>query len=157
VTNSAEAEKSNHQVSWVEVYQAPAAQSAGGAPNIEGVAQLLAYQVAGGRTTATTLFTGKDVPITLFLRVLGPMPDGTTIRVALTDGGLWGNWTLTEIKGEWQEGHIVEWRSLLSLPADMPPGEYRLWAAFQFEDGAVIAEFPISDKDPVIDVEQAAK
>jgi hypothetical protein len=164
VTNSAEAEKGNHQVSWVEVYQAPAAQSASGAPNIEGVAQLLAYKVAGSRVTGSRvaddileLPSAHQVSVTLFLRVLGPLPEDTTFGVALKDDKLWGNWTLTEIKGEWQEGHIVEWRGLLGLPANMPPGEYRLWAAFQFEDGAVIAEFPISDKDPVINVEQAAR
>jgi 4-amino-4-deoxy-L-arabinose transferase-like glycosyltransferase len=164
VTNSAEAEKSNHQVSWVEVYQAPAAQSASGAPKIEGVAQLLAYKVTGSRVAGSRLAddipelpSADQVSVTLFLRVLGPLPEDTTFGVALKDGKMWGNWVLTEVKGEWQEGNIVEWHGLLTLPADMPPGEYRLWAAFQFADGSVIAEFPMSDKDPVISVEQTAK
>jgi hypothetical protein len=164
VTNSAEAEKSNHQVSWVEVYRAPAAQSASGAPKIEGVAQLLAYKVAGSKVAGSKvtddipeLPSADQVSVTLFLRVLGPLLEDTTFDVALKDGKLWGNWALTEVKGEWQEGNIVEWHGILTLPANMPPGEYQLWAAFQFADGSVIAEFPISDKDPVLNVEQTAK
>jgi 4-amino-4-deoxy-L-arabinose transferase-like glycosyltransferase len=170
VTNSAETEKSNHHVSWVEVYRAPAAQSASGAPKIEGVAQLLAYKVAGSRVAGSKVTGSRvagskvtdDIPelpsadqvsVTLFLRVLGPLPENTTFGVALKGGNLWGNWALTEVKGEWQEGNIVEWHGILTLPADMPPGEYRLWAAFQFADGSVIAEFPMSDKDPVISLE----
>jgi len=41
VVSSAHPEEIGEAVHWVEVYKAPAAQSAGGAPKIEGVAQLL--------------------------------------------------------------------------------------------------------------------
>jgi hypothetical protein len=161
ISNSSDPEAGNHQVRWVEVYQAPAAQSAGGAPEVEGVAQLLAYKVAGSRITEDAveddfpkLLAVDEVAVTLFLRVLGPLPDDTTISVSLTDGNLWGEWTLAEIKGEWQEGHIVEWRGVLTLPPVMPPGEYRLRAVFQFKNGPLIAEFPISEKDPALNVER---
>jgi hypothetical protein len=37
---------------------------------------------------------------------------------------------------------------VLALPTEIPSGEYRLWVAFQFQDGPTIGEFPISNKDP---------
>ena len=147
-------------VPWVEVYKAPAAQSAGGAPKIEGVAQLLAYKVAGSKVagsryegTAGWQLTADEVAVTLFLRVLGPLPEGTAINAALSGNGRWGGWASTEVKGEWSEGQIVEWRGRLVLPPEMPPGAYRLWAALQFKEGPVIAEFSVSEKDPAIIVE----
>jgi hypothetical protein len=121
---------------WVAVYPAPAAQSAGGAPKIEGVAQLLAYKVAG---------KNPDLSLTLFLRALGPLPNDTTIGAALSDGETtWGNWNPEQINKDWQTDEIIEWRGRLD---NLPPGEYRLEAVFQFKDGPVIAEFDISDKD----------
>lgn len=157
-------EQSKSKLHWVEVYKAPAAQSASGAPQVEGVAQLLAYKMGGGRLaetgtirTVSKSLAENDLAITLFLRVLGPLPPETEIGVALvliptTENPTWGDWQLTEAKGEWLEGKIVEWHGVLTLLPDMPSGRYRLWVAFQFEDGKVIAEFPISDKDPPINI-----
>jgi hypothetical protein len=148
-------------VQWVEVYKAPAAQSAGGAPKVEGVAQLLAYKFQAPR-----LSSGTEVPLTLFWRVLGPLPAGTTFGVALSpeenkspppplshgERGMGGEglFSTTSVKGEWREGQIVEWHGTLTLP---PPGDYRLRVAFQFEGGAVITELPMSEKDPPVRVE----
>ncbi|MEM7345252.1 MAG: hypothetical protein AAF485_13520, partial [Chloroflexota bacterium] len=150
-------------VQWVEVYKSPAAQSASGAPKIEGVAQLLAYNTAGQRLAGQTdernadapLSSPNDVAATLYLRILGPLPDDTTISVALADSQqTWGLFETTAIHGEWLDGHIVEWQGVISLPPEMPFGDYRLWAALQFEEGPVIAEFAISEKDPLLTIEQ---
>jgi hypothetical protein len=149
-------------VPWVEVYKAPAAQSASGAPTVEGVAQLLAYKIEGSQlagsegdgspvaTAASDLLPESQLSITLFLRVLGPLPDDTTISAALFAGESWGHWELTQMKGDWVEDQIVEWHGSLTLPAGIPAASYKFWTAFHFEDGPIIAEFPISDKDPLI-------
>jgi hypothetical protein len=89
-----------------------------------------------------------QLSITLFLRVLGPLPDDTTISAALFNGETWGRWEFTQMKGEWVEDQIVEWHGVLTLPADIPAAGYKFWAAFQFKDGPVIAEFPISERPP---------
>jgi 4-amino-4-deoxy-L-arabinose transferase-like glycosyltransferase len=157
---------------WVEVYQAPAAQSASGAPKIEGVAQLLAYKVAGNRVTgskvtddASNLLADNEVQVALFLRVLGPLPKETTFNVALAPistpvrravqypKGTMSPisvWHPTQMKGEWLEGAVIEWPDTLILPADMPAGDYRLSVLLQTLDGSTLAEFAISEKDPAL-------
>ncbi len=144
---------------WVEVYKAPAAQSASGAPKVEGVARLLAYKVAGGRVagsgvpnSAIAPASPDDVSVTLFLRVLGPLPEDAGLEVALLGNDRWGLWKPTQLTGEWQADHIVEWQGILTLPAEMPAGDYRLWVALQASDGSVIAEFPVSEKDPPLKI-----
>jgi hypothetical protein len=140
-------------VNWVEVYKAPAAQSASGGPKIEGVAQLLAYKIA---TDQGKLSPGETVGVTLFLRVLGPLPEKTSIYISLTDPSgeaNYGSWRSLPWKGEWQVGSLVEWPGQLILPADLPAGDYRFVAALQHDSGAAIAEFAISEKDPLIRVE----
>ncbi len=150
-------------VHWVEVYKAPAAQSAGGAPKVEGMAQLLAYKITNANGTerqddSPNMSSRNNLDITLFFRTLGPLPPDTLFGVALVPFSTgqdlkWGEWQQTEIKDKWVEGDIVEWRGNLTLPADIPAGQYRLWVAFQFKDGPVIAEFSISEKDPPIKLE----
>lgn len=142
---------------WVEVYQAPAAQSASGAPKIEGVAQLLAYKVAEGRGAGqpAPLSAGEAVPVALFFRVLGPLPEQASFEVALVsrDSTLnqpWGVWHANPIRGDWLEGAVIELPGTLALPADLPPGDYRLLVTLQAADGSTLAEFAISDKDPAI-------
>jgi hypothetical protein len=147
---------------WVEVYKAPAAQSASGAPKVEGVARLLAYKVTGSRVTgggmpnntiaSSAPSSSDDASFTLFLQVLGPLPEGAGLGVALLGGDRWGPWKLTQLTGEWQADHIVEWQGVLTLPPEMPAGDYRLGVALQAHDGSVIAEFPISEKDPPIEI-----
>jgi hypothetical protein len=159
---------------WVEVYRAPAAQSAGGAPKIEGVAQLLAYKVAGSRVTSSKVaddssqLSGNELLATLFLRVLGPIPEHTLFTVALTPSQnpepkapsgksesqnlVWGVWQPAQMKGDWVEGAVVEWPGTLSLPGNLPEGEYRLAVALQAADGSTIAEFAMSEKDPPFEV-----
>jgi hypothetical protein len=146
-------------VSWVEVYQAPAAQSASGAPKIEGVAQLLAYKVEGQRVinnkTADSppVTSANEVMVTLFLKALGPLPEKTTFAASLDP--IANNQSpvspppqpLTPHHGDWREGNIVEWQGILSLPPETAPGEYRLAVELHAESGPV-AEFVISEKDP---------
>ncbi len=156
-------------VPWVEVYKAPAAQSAGGGPKIEGVAQLLAYTVTGSRVAAAPASsqTGQpaaalspdELAVTLFLRVLGPLPEQTTFKVALVQNpesqpAGWGRWEATEVAGDWAEGKIVEWRGWLTLSPDLPPGDYRLWVSLETDEGQEVAKFDLSEKDPVIRVEE---
>ncbi|NJN93043.1 MAG: hypothetical protein HC875_02605 [Anaerolineales bacterium] len=144
-------------VNWVEVYKAPAAQSASGGPKIEGVAQLLAYKIAGRKeANQVRLFPGEEAAVTLFLRILGPLPEKTTIHVSLADpvaGTNYGMWRSTPWKGEWQVDKIVEWPGQLLLPADLPSGDYRFAASLQNDSGAAVAEFAISEKDPLLRVE----
>lgn len=135
-------------VDWVAVYPAPAAHSLSGPPDVEGIGQLLAYRLTGELTPNQPDHLTQ--PLTLFFRAFGPLPPETTFGVALRDpaGHLWGEWQAPALKAEWQPGKLVEWPGQLILPADLPPTAYRLWVAFQFETGDVIAEFPIADKEP---------
>ncbi len=144
-------------VNWVEVYKAPAAQSASGGPKIEGVAQLLAYKIAGRKEAGQVrLSSGQEAAVTLFLRVLGPLPENTTVHVSLANpvtGINYGTWHSLPRKGEWQMGNVVEWPGQLVLPADLPFGDYRFAARLQNDNGAAVAEFTISEKDPLVRVE----
>lgn len=146
---------------WVEVYQAPAAQSAGGAPKIEGVAQLLAYKVTNRQAAAhiSELAAGTELTATLFLRVLGPLPERAVFQVGLQNSDnperVLGVWQPGQMKGIWQTGAVIEWPGILALPPEMPPGDYRLWIALQDEQGGIIAPLVISTKDPIIKVSAA--
>ena len=155
-------------VPWVEVYQAPAAQSAGGAPKIDGVAQLLAYKAAGNRsrgageqgaegheTEGENGLAENEVAVTLYLRVLGPLPENASFAAGLVSNQRHGYWRTTETVGEWSPGNIGEWRGILTLPTGLPAGDYRLWAGLQASTVAEsetdsLAEFSISANDPVI-------
>ena len=147
-------------VHWVEVYKAPAAQSAGGAPKVEGVAQLLAYKFIGppvidsAADSVVANLAVNEIAVTLYFRVLGPMPEGTTFAVSLnpTDNGLdsLSTWRPLGANGEWQAGNINEWSGLLTLPPSTPARTYRPVITFQFETGEVITQIPISENDPVI-------
>ncbi|GIK39164.1 MAG: hypothetical protein BroJett011_29970 [Chloroflexota bacterium] len=155
---------------WVEVYQAPAAQSASGAPKIEGVAQLLAYKVTGNRiisnkaaTDVASSSNNNEVFVTLFLRILGPLPAGSSFSAILAPihnpsseihaqkGSPKSDvWQPAPLKAEWREGAVVEWPGILTLPPDTPPGEYRLAVTLRGLDGSTIADIAISEKDPAI-------
>jgi 4-amino-4-deoxy-L-arabinose transferase-like glycosyltransferase len=155
---------------WVEVYQAPAAQSASGAPKIEGVAQLLAYTVTGNRVADNKVTddegnfsNNNEVFVTLFLRILGPLPAGSSFAATLVPihdpppkihaqkGSPKADvWQSAPLKGEWQEGAVVEWPGTLTIPPAAPPGEYRLAVTLQNPDGSAIADIAISEKDPAI-------
>lgn len=132
---------------WVEVYRGPAAQPAQGSPTVEGIAKLLAYRIQP-QTQALS--------VTLFLRVLGELPPQTTLRAALTDYQdpqmQWGIWQFHSQHGSWAIDQIVEWKGRLMLPADLPASSFRLWLAFQFDDGTVIAQFPISEREAPIKI-----
>jgi 4-amino-4-deoxy-L-arabinose transferase-like glycosyltransferase len=168
-------------VPWVEVYQAPAAQSASGAPKIEGVAQLLAYKVVGDKVAGSRVASSNiandgsnldaddKAQVTLFLRVLGPLPGERGFKVSLvpnptsvegttpgahganeTQNPEWGVWHPAPMKGEWVEGAVIEWPGTLALPAEMPAGDYRLSVSLQASDGSTLAEFAISAEDPSV-------
>ena len=133
---------------WVEVYRAPAAQSAGGAPKIEGVVQLLAYKVSGGGIAGSP---AGEAAASLYLRVLGPLPAGGRLGAALAPvsgqeaarpAALSG-----QVSGEWRQGAVVQWRGPLALP---PAGEYRPRVFLLAGDGRVLAELPVSEQDPPV-------
>ena len=96
-----------------------------------------------------------QITVTLFLRALGPMPRLSRLGVVLTPAGSsqdpdWPG-SLPGVTGrEWTEGNIVEWRGSPLRPAGMPAGEYRLRVALLSETGQVVAEIPVSEKDPAI-------
>ncbi len=156
----AEDQTSRDQPRWVEVYKAPAAQSASGAPKVEGVAKLLAYKIGNTapENASSELLPGNNLDVTLFFHTLGPLPPDTSFGVALIlldsdQGPKWGDWQPATPTGQWFEDNVIEWAGHLRLPADMPAGQYRLAVTFQFEEGSVIAEFPISDNDPPLNIE----
>ncbi len=109
---------------YVWVYPAPRMQvQVSGKTEIEGRAQLLGYSWEPASCTKA----GQSANLTLFLRTLGFLPDNETFVVSLAsaEGRLWGKW-LPASNIDWQPDTIVEWRGTLSLPADMPAGDYQL-------------------------------
>ena len=67
----------------------------------------------------------------------------------------WGRWTTTDAIGQWMADNLVEWRGVLTLPAELPAGDYRLWAGLHAStapeaDAVPLAEFSISENDPAI-------
>ena len=161
VVNSAQAEEIGDVVPWVEVYKAPAARSASGAPKIEGMAQLLAFKIGTEQSTASTneagsarLSLGGETPVTFFLRVLGPLPDTATLSLALIRDGRQGKWQTTDIQGEWLEGQIVTWSGQLTVPSALTPGQYQLAVTLHQADGSMVAKFPLAEKDSVIVIDE---
>jgi hypothetical protein len=96
------------------------------------------------------------------LRVLGPIPKDGLFNAALvptfnlqpstSNQNVWQPAPITE---EWTEDAVVEWPGTLSLPADLPGGDYRLAVTLQAADGSIVAEFAISEKDPPIRIESS--
>ncbi len=161
VVSSAHPEEIGDAVHWVEVYKAPAARSASGAPKIEGVAQLLAFKIGTEQSTASTneagparLSLGEETPVTFFLRVLGPLPDTATLSLALIRDGRQGKWQTTDIQGEWLEGQIVTWSGQLTVPSALTPGQYQLAVTLHQADGSMVAKFPLAEKDSVIVIDE---
>jgi 4-amino-4-deoxy-L-arabinose transferase-like glycosyltransferase len=157
VVSSTRPEEIEDAVHWVEVYQAPAARSASGAPKIDEVAQLLAYKLGQQPSTAgpnetgpPRLSPGEEAPVALFLRVLGPLPGGAAISLVLSRDGRQGEWQTTDIQGAWREGQVMTWSGQLKLPPALPPGEYQLVVTLQRADGSIVAELPLSEQDTVI-------
>lgn len=108
---------------YVWVYRAPAMQPVSGSPKIEGRAQLLGYRWAAD----TPQHPGDSVDLTLFMSTLGQLPNNETFDILLAgpDGSLWGSW-LPDKANAWQTDAILEWRGSLTLPPEIPAGEYNL-------------------------------
>lgn len=152
-------------VPWVEVYQAPAAQSASGAPKVEGVAQLLAYKIVGARAAtspkmdelALKTLSRDELLIHLYLRVLGPLPPDSDLNVALmadsSSQSIATAWRHTEMKGQWHQDTLVERVGILTLPSDTPAGDYRLRLTLQTSDHHTLAEWPLSNQNPPLQVQ----
>jgi hypothetical protein len=110
-------------VEWAWVYPGPhMAHPVTGETQIEGRAWLLGYSLADNAQP------GNPLPITLYFRVLGNLPVTETfdVRLAAGDGRLLGEWRDAGRPNGWTANAIVEWHGSLSLPADLPPGLYRL-------------------------------
>ena len=72
-------------------------------------------------------------------------------NVGLVSDRRWGQWITTGTIGEWTPDNIVEWRGVLTLPPELPAGDYRLWAGLQRPtETTPFAEFSISTNDPAI-------
>jgi hypothetical protein len=108
---------------YVWVFVAPAMESAPGSPKIEGRARWLGYKWQPPAPQRG----GDTAGLTLFMNTLGDLPPNETFAVALAaaDGALWGRWQSTG-GAAWQPHAIVEWSGRLTLPPDVPPGEYQL-------------------------------
>ncbi|MCB9079076.1 MAG: DUF2079 domain-containing protein [Anaerolineaceae bacterium] len=86
---------------------------------------------------------GPDLVVTLHWRALSPMPQNYNVFVHLVDaedqlitqhdGEPW--WELPLPTSTWQPGETLRDRHVLALPADLPPGTYRLQAGvYYWED-----------------------
>lgn len=109
--------------------------------NLENSVELLAYLPDRG-----SYHPGDTVQVTLYWRALRPLEQDYKAFVHLTDAAMTrqpaqhdgdpgAGYTPTT---RWLPGEVVADAHSLRLPADLPPGRYRLWAGmYQYENGAV--------------------
>lgn len=138
---------SYRQVPYVWVYPAPAMRiKATGNQKIEGRAELLGYSW----DSAPPLAAGTSAHLTLFMSPLGQLPDNETFDIKLENEGLlWGEW-IPDSGSTWQTDSIVEWGEL-HLPADSPPGEFRLVVRLMDTNiDAEVTRFPLEDATVIV-------
>ncbi len=108
---------------WAWVYPAPRLMyEVSGKSQIEGRAWLLGYSLIDEPCP------GAILPVTLYIRVLGDLPPTETLDVRLIApaGRFIGEWQGASRAFDWMPGAVVEWHGTLSLPGDLPTGDYRL-------------------------------
>jgi hypothetical protein len=131
-------------VEYAWVYRAPAMryQAKGRAA---GWVELLGYNVDN-----RPMRPGETIPLTIYLRCLNEERPDYHLYVDLVsdDGRDWGTWQeQARGKEEWQPGAVVEWRGILALPADIPPGQYRLEIGGRdAADNTVVYRFKLPDE-----------
>jgi 4-amino-4-deoxy-L-arabinose transferase-like glycosyltransferase len=127
-------------VPWVWVYPAPAMGiSMPETAEIEGRAELLGMTLPPGPCE-----TGQSVPVRLFFRTLGEMPENETWQVALTGDAGQPVATARKRPASWATDSILEYEALLELPQDLRPGSYALQVSLWDEVGQQqVAQFSI--------------
>ena len=108
---------------WAWIYPAPHMMyEVRGKSQIEGRAWLSGY------STIDKPCLGAILPVTLYIRVLGDLPPTETfdVRLVAPDGRFIGEWQGAGRVDDWMPGAVVEWHGTLSLPGDLPTGDYRL-------------------------------
>ncbi|MCB0169484.1 MAG: glycosyltransferase family 39 protein [Anaerolineae bacterium] len=139
---------SYRQVPYVWVYPAPGMQiKATGNQKIEGRAELLGYSW----DNVPPFAVGTSAHLTLFMSPLGQLPDNETFDIKLENEGLlWGEW-IPDSGSTWQTDSIVEWGGELHLPADSPPGEFRLVVRLMDTNiDAEVTRFPLEDATVIV-------
>ena len=79
------------------------------------------------------------------------LPDNETFDIKLENEGLlWGEW-IPDSGSTWQTDSIVEWGGELHLPADSPPGEFRLVVRLMDTNiDAEVTRFPLEDATVIV-------
>lgn len=102
----------------------------------KGIAGLLGWDWTGAISPdAGPVPAGSDLPLDLYWEYLGKAPEEQFfIRLIGADGNAWAE-TVTRPAAPvpaqpWREGQIIKEAGVLSLPADMPPGEYTVQPGF---------------------------
>ena len=133
-------EQDSRPLAWI--YDAPAMQVEVSKNNeIEGRAEMMGY------SWQPVPDAGQAAGLTLFFHTLGPLPGNETFDVALAgeDGTLWGTWQ-PSLPIDWQPGAIIEWRGTLTLPPDIPAGQYYLAARLiDTNINSEVARFPLQE------------
>lgn len=128
---------------WVYRRQQPIKALAGEA-EIVGRAQIVGYS-----TSETRLQPGRSTNITLYLLTHDQqLPPNEDFRVALVDAGgnSHGQWH-SATDNRWTPNGVVEWRGQLSLPEDIPPGDYLLRVSLvDTNTNAEVTHFPFEEE-----------
>ena len=116
---------------------------------IEGRAELLGLDVP-----SEPIVAGEPVPVRLYLRTLGDMPDNEAWRVCLSDPLGEAAACVTQATPGWEADAILEHAVALDLLSESLPGEYSLRVSlWDTGAGREVAEFPIPESDARISVQ----
>jgi hypothetical protein len=128
-----------------------------------GIASLLAWQWANGDDAP--LIPGQPAEFELYWEYLGKQPnEAFFFRLVDAQGRPWSEGVSQPVAAEnppleqWREGEIIFERGALTLPVDIPPGQYRLQIGFYTEAPAVTERellFTMPDDEALITVGHA--
>jgi hypothetical protein len=128
-----------------------------------GIASLLAWQWVNGDDAA--LIPGQPAEFELYWEYLGKELDETFFfRLVDTGGHIWAEGESRPVAAEnpplkqWREGEIIFERGSLTLPVDIPPGQYQLQIGFYTKAPAVTEGelfFVVPDDEALVTVGHA--
>ncbi len=117
-----------------------------------GIASLLAWQWVQGDDSLTT---GQAVEFELWWEYLGKQPEERFFfRLVDAQGRVWAEGHSEPVATEntpadqWREGEIIMEQGALTLPPNMPPGQYQLHIGFDTQAAAVTAGELLFDLPP---------
>jgi len=106
-------------------------------------------QIVGYSQSETKLIPGNSAEFILYFLIKDqPLPDNEDFRVSLVDaqGNEHGMWQ-SAAENQWIPNAIVEWKGTLSLPASLPPEDYKLKVALiDTNINAEVTLFPFDDE-----------